>query len=133
LNDQTLVGSACWIYRTTNGGANFYDHSQGIPSGKIISTVNDDGVLIACIESKGLYRSTDLGVTWTLSRPGTYLRQDGFGQQNLLLLNGMCVARNYGSGDTLYFSNDNGLSWQLQTFDNPLFNNMMDLLRLSGH
>jgi hypothetical protein len=125
LDDMTLVGTACGIYRTTNGGASFYEHSQQIPSGKVISMVNDDGVLIACVESKGLYRSTDEGVTWTLSRSGAYLRQDGFGQQNLLLLNGMCVARNYSDDDTLYFSNDNGLSWQVQAFNNSLFNNVM--------
>ena len=125
LDDKTLVGTGCGIYSTTNGGVSFNEHSQQIPSGKIISMVNDDGVLIACVEGKGLYRSTDEGITWTLSRSGTYLRQDGFGQQNLLLLNGTCVARNYSADDTLYFSNDNGLTWQLQPFNNSLFNNVM--------
>jgi photosystem II stability/assembly factor-like uncharacterized protein len=125
LANHTLVGTSCGIYRTSDNGDTFYEHSQGIPSGDIISMIEDDGVIIACIRNKGLYRSTDGGVTWSLSRAGNYLRQDTFAEQDLLRLDGMTVARNYGTGDSLYFTSDEGLTWTVRHINNSLFNNVI--------
>lgn len=125
LNDKTLLGTACGVYSTTNQGLTFQEFSKGIPAGNIMSMIEDDGVIIACIQSKGLYRSTDGGITWNLSKSGNFLRQDTFGQQRLLRLGDMTVARNYGLGDSLYFSSDEGMTWQVQYLNNSLFNNVM--------
>jgi photosystem II stability/assembly factor-like uncharacterized protein len=124
LNDYTVVGTSCGVYRVSPNDGAFYPHSQGMPAGNIQSMIEDDGVLIASIANKGLYRSVDGGVTWTLSRSGAYQQQGTFGSQNLLRLNDMTVARNT-NGDSLYFSSDEGETWSSQYIPINMFNKVM--------
>lgn len=125
INGETLLGTSCGIYRTSDGGTTFYEHSIGMPAGNVMSMIEDDGVLIACVMSRGLYRSDDGGIHWELSRAGNYLRQDGFGQQKLLRVGDKTVARNYSSEDSLYYTSDEGLTWEALAINNSLFNNLM--------
>ena len=125
LDDYTLVGTTCGVYRVSSNDWAFYPHSQGMPAGNINSIIEDDGVLIASVVNKGLYRSVDEGVTWTLSRAGWYQQQSTFGSQNLLRLGDLTVARNNGNGDSLYFSSDEGETWQAQHIPINIVNKVM--------
>lgn len=60
------------VWRSTDGGATFSNHSTGLPNGNIASLARDPrnpSVFYAAVvlpgDPKGVYRSTDGGLTWT--------------------------------------------------------------------
>lgn len=119
LHDTLLVGTTCGVYRSTDNGNTFVPHSRGIPSGPLIDLVEHNGIVYASNFSKGIYTSFDRGVTWQLSLPGRYLRQDGFDWQRFVIANDAVVARGYDE-DSLYYST-NGIDWQRQAIAAGLF------------
>ncbi len=119
LHDTLLVGTTCGVYRSTDNGNTFVPHSRGIPSGPLIDLVEHNGVIYASNFDKGIYTSFDRGVTWQLSLPGRYLRQDGFDWQRFVIANDAVVARGYDE-DSLYYST-NGIDWQQQAIAAGLF------------
>jgi hypothetical protein len=119
LHDTLLVGTTCGVYRSTDNGNTFVPHSRGIPSGPLIDLVEHNGVIYASNFDKGIYTSFDRGVTWQLSLPGRYLRQDGFDWQRFVIANDAVVARGYDE-DSLYYST-NGIDWQRQAIAAGLF------------
>ncbi len=124
LGNDLLIGTESGIYKSTDGGLTYAPHSQSMPSGTIVSLVEDGNYLIACIFERGIYRSDDTGKTWSLVLAGRYQRQDGFGQSKIEKVGNTLVVRGYDNGDTLYLSNNHGDTWTRQFFNNSLFTNV---------
>ncbi|MEZ4829032.1 MAG: hypothetical protein R3C61_22505 [Bacteroidia bacterium] len=122
VGSDLLVGTGAGIYKTSDGGLTYKEHSRGIPSGDIISLFASGNTYFACIRDKGIYTSTDGGVTWALSRKGSYLRQDGFGRSDFQQVGNSVFVRGY-NVDSLYFTDNGGQSWTSRKIDNSLFNN----------
>ncbi|MDX2247986.1 MAG: T9SS type A sorting domain-containing protein [Bacteroidia bacterium] len=116
-----LVGTGAGIYKTSDGGLTYKEHSRGIPSGDITSLFASGNTYFACIRDKGIYTSTDGGVTWALSRKGSYLRQDGFGRSDFQQVGNSVFIRGY-TTDSLYFTQDGGQTWTARKINNSLFN-----------
>jgi photosystem II stability/assembly factor-like uncharacterized protein len=120
-----LVGTQSGIFRSTDGGLTFSAQSKGIPSGTIVDLYAEGGFIFACIFEKGIYRSADNGVTWTLVLPGRYLRQDSFGQSKIQKVGNHLMVRNYDDfNDSLFFTSDAGATWTRRAINSSLFNNV---------
>lgn len=106
----TIVGTFAGIYRTSDQGASFQPHSQGMPAGMVWRLFHHEGVTYANLFDKGIYTSPDSGRTWSLSRAGRYM-YDGAGDDSRFhLVQGQVMVRRY-NGDSLYFTNNGGATW----------------------
>lgn len=120
-----LIGTDAGIYITQNDGVGFQPWTTDIPSGPIIDLhwVSNSSVLLAVIMDKGIYRSTDIGKTWTLSLAGRFLRLGSFGSSYILQAGNGIVIRS-SSVDSLYISTNAGASWEARYIKNQSFNDV---------
>ncbi len=101
------VGTHYGLYRTTDDGATWTQHTDGLDSWKRIHVLLNDrmGTLFAGVYNSGVYRSTDKGETWSASNEGLTnfsvndLAMDSEGRLFAATENG------------LFLSTDRGSSW----------------------
>ena len=98
-----------YIYRTTNDGATWdtVRLNPDIYVDDVIQSLTVIGHVVLAATSGGLYRSTDLGLTWNqLDTALFYYRHD---PRSLTTVNGYVVV---GMKNTILRSRDSGLTWQ---------------------
>lgn len=95
------------IFKSTNGGSSWSNLGTG-PSGnikKIVVHPSNSSIVFACA-ANGLWRSTNSGLTWTVTTGTQNLRTEDVefkpGNPNTM----------YASGDYIWLSTDNGQTWQ---------------------
>jgi hypothetical protein len=122
LHDTLLVGTPCGIYRSLDNGNTFAPHSRRMPAGVVHSLLDNGQLLFACVLKKGVYTSTDRGVTWHLSLPGAFLR--GYnGRSDIEQAGSAIVVRAY-YVDSLYYTVDNGQHWSARHVGNSTLDNI---------
>lgn len=118
--DQIVfVGTYYGVFKSTDGGSSWYTASNGLPpsynySNPVIYDIAispnyvNDKTLFAGVNTKGVYRSADGGVNWTLVYPDAY----AIGFQ------GLAISPNYATDSTLFIgtmgvvmSRDGGDTW----------------------
>ncbi len=107
-----LVGSSS-VYRSTNNALSFQSSSSGIPAGNKITGFAAAGNTIIAAADGGLYRSTDLGASWTEVRKNTLYTELSY---SITTGNGNFYVANQNGGvnsgkDSIYKSTDNGTTW----------------------
>ncbi len=122
LHDTLLVGTSCGIYRSLDNGNTFVPHSRRMPAGTVHSLLDNGQLLFACVLYKGIYTSTDRGVTWVLSLPGAFLR-DYSGRTDIEQAGNAVVVRAY-YVDSLYYTVDNGQNWSSRAVGNSVLDNI---------
>jgi photosystem II stability/assembly factor-like uncharacterized protein len=93
------------VYKSTNGGTSWVAINSGLPTtGSFSLLTQASGIFYLGVYSQGLYRSTDLGATWSrvTSIP------DNATISSLLAYNGSLYV---GGSTGLLISNDNGVTW----------------------
>ena len=126
--DSLLVGTSSGVFLSTDDGQTYTPLSVGMDAGDIIDLMEYNGALFACIPNKGIYRSQDGGVTWSLVLKGRYLHQESLGRSRIQVAAGHLVVRNNDDlNDSLYFSANGGDTWfsrpisVFTTYRNPLY------------
>jgi len=103
------VGNGPRVFRTVDGGSNWTDVSAGLAGtcafGLAVSPA--DSQTLACATDSGLYRSTDLGATWT--------RRASFPAYSVAFSRQSPYYGYSGSDNLVFRSNDLGLTWSAET------------------
>lgn len=97
-------GSSPYLYRTTNSGLSWLPVGPGLDIEMIAAGSNN--MLYGINNSNGFYRSTDDGLTWTLSNNGTSTTSF-----NSIGVKGADTLFLTSSDGKFYRSTDRGLSW----------------------
>jgi hypothetical protein len=90
------------VYLTRDYGNTWYKKSSGFPTGTIINSLAANGPVILAATSVGLYRSTNLGDSWS-QVSGAPTTINTFTVYNSYIFCGTALG--------VYFSKDNGLNW----------------------
>ena len=99
-----------FIYYSTNSGLN-WDSSFNVQSPVFTFFAHEGNAIFVGTSSGGIYKSTDGGISWNSVNNG--LSDLGFSSVSSLLLSGTDTLLFAGSFQShLFFSNDNGSSWQ---------------------
>lgn len=90
------------VYLTRDYGSTWYKKSTGIPTSTIINALAANGPFILAATSVGLYRSANLGESWS-QVSGAPTTINTFTVYNSYIFCGTALG--------VYFSKDNGLTW----------------------
>ena len=104
-----LAATNFGIFRTIDKGQNWIHLINGLPRNSLVSslTTASNGFVYAAIPSKGIYRSTDYGLDWSLLNSPPYL------DYIKLIVAGLNGELFSSSWDGVFISKDEGLSWNL--------------------
>ncbi|MBP6672954.1 MAG: hypothetical protein KA247_07375 [Bacteroidetes bacterium] len=69
--DTVILAGAVGMFRSLDGGLTFQSSSSGIPAGNKITSITNNGSTVFAAGDGGIYRSTNLGGTWTEVRKNT--------------------------------------------------------------
>jgi photosystem II stability/assembly factor-like uncharacterized protein len=103
---KIFAGSGGGIYSSSDGGANWI--LCGLPNDRVYAMVQSQSTIFATSRNGGIYKSNDLGLTWSYA---------GLSTQDIraLHLAGNNIVAGAAGFDALYYSADNGISWQQST------------------
>lgn len=106
IQDQTIyAGTSTGIYKSINGGRLWDSIRSSFDDDAVVSlAISDDGGLYAGTEAKGLFKSSDLGVSW-----------DSIYQTDYAINGIISIAQNYliiQADDSVRVSNDDGKTWE---------------------
>ncbi len=107
-NSSNLFASTCGLYKINNI-SDLKIHSNSMPSGKIQGLINYNNVIFASIWLKGIFTSTDGGISWKASTKNIWMYdlKTGFAVANGKLF----FKRSY---DSIAFSSDMGKNWTVK-------------------
>ncbi len=104
-----LAATNFGIFRTVDRGQNWVHLINGLPRNSLVSslTTASNGYVYAAIPSKGIYRSTNYGLDWSLQDSPPYL------VYLKLIVDGSNGELFASSADGVFHSMNEGLSWAL--------------------
>lgn len=101
-NIYIYIATGNGVYLTRDYGATWYKKSTGFPTGTIINSLATNGPVVLAGTSVGLYRSTNLGESWS-QVSGAPTTINTFAVYNSYIFCGTALG--------VYFSKDNGITW----------------------
>jgi photosystem II stability/assembly factor-like uncharacterized protein len=111
------LGSSSKVYRSTDFGASWQDHSSGLGQGVVHAMFVDGDMVFAGTpnDTSGIYRSTNRAVNWSAAAAGLPFASN---VRSMTTFNGSIFAGLDGGG--IYRSNDRGATWAKVDAANPL-------------
>ena len=109
--DGTLFSCAGAIYKSTDGGLNWEIKNKGMPLTSPVKSIYGDSMyLYASLQSSGIFRTDDMGESWTEANNG--ISGSGYWINDIYEEDGSVYAGAQYEG--VYISTDHGDNWTLK-------------------
>ena len=129
-NNDIFVASYGGVFLSTDNGDKWIDITDGIPPWPVTSIeVTDSNYIFAATDGKGIYRSSDYGLSW---------QEKNNGILNIFILK---ISKDYTNklyagtddGGSIYISTNYGDNWVLFNSGIPPYSNVWDIMPLNNY